>query len=83
MTRPRSRWWSLRKRKWRARESTRTEKYKRRGSHSIIFMSQQRYWLLTIPANDWTRPESLHTNIQYIRGQREVGGNTGYEHWQV
>jgi len=44
---------------------------------------QARYWLLTIPKNDWNRPESLHANVQYIRGQQERGNDTGYEHWQV
>lgn len=46
-------------------------------------MSQQRYWLLTIPKDNWNAPTELPNTIQYLRGQREVGSDTGYEHWQV
>lgn len=46
-------------------------------------MSQARYWLLTIPKDDWQQPEQLHTSIQYLRGQLERGATTDYEHWQV
>lgn len=46
-------------------------------------MSQARYWLLTIPKNDWTKPNELPSTIQYLRGQLELGGTTGYEHWQL
>ena len=44
---------------------------------------QGRYWLLTIPAGDWSEPLVLPEGVAYIKGQREVGGETGYEHWQV
>lgn len=46
------------------------------------------YWLLTVPYPSmgcefddpgYTLPES----IRYLRGQRERGESTGYEHWQV
>lgn len=39
------------------------------------------YWLLTIPAADWS--PCLPPGVSWIRGQREVGASTGYEHWQV
>lgn len=42
---------------------------------------QYRYWLLTIPANDWT--PTLHDELDYIRGQQEIGDGTGYRHWQL
>lgn len=42
---------------------------------------QGKYWLLTIPANDWS--PVLHEKIAYLRGQKELGGTTGYEHWQL
>lgn len=44
---------------------------------------QGRYWMLTIPAGDWSPPETLDSVILYIKGQREVGGSTEYEHWQL
>lgn len=45
-------------------------------------MAQGRYWLLTIPKNDWTQPQQLPGELQYLRGQQEVGAE-GYEHWQL
>jgi len=42
---------------------------------------QARYFLLTIPHNDFL--PYLPPDIQYIRGQMEYGGSTGYMHWQV
>lgn len=45
------------------------------------------FWLLTIPYStehpnpDWTT--QLLDGIAWIRGQREIGGNTEYDHWQV
>lgn len=42
---------------------------------------QGRYWLLTIPENAWS--PNIHEKIQYIKGQKEIGHNTGYIHWQV
>lgn len=51
---------------------------------------QARYWLLTIPANDFdptpygqSEGGTLPHGITYLKGQREIGGNTGYEHWQL
>lgn len=41
------------------------------------------YWLLTIPADAWTPPETCPDDIAYIKGQRERGNTTGYEHWQL
>jgi len=45
-------------------------------------MAQQRYWLLTIPKNDWQQLNELPDTIQFLRGQQELGA-TGYEHWQL
>lgn len=42
---------------------------------------QGKYWLITIPAGDWL--PCLPPSVVYVRGQREVGEGTGYEHWQV
>lgn len=39
--------------------------------------------MLTIPFADWTVPASLHPNIAYIKGQQEIGADTGYHHWQL
>jgi len=44
------------------------------------------FWLLTIPysselAYPWS--ESFLDGLSWIRGQREIGETTGYEHWQV
>lgn len=43
----------------------------------------QRWWILTIPRDDWTIPASLPEPVRYIRGQLERGDDTGYEHWQL
>lgn len=43
---------------------------------------QHRYWLLTIPAADW-EPTELPQGCIYAKGQKEIGANTNYEHWQV
>jgi len=45
--------------------------------------NQARYWLLSIPASDWSVPSELSPAIAWLRGQREIGGETGYEHWQL
>lgn len=42
---------------------------------------QGRYWLLTIPFNDFT--PYLPPNASYVKGQLEQGNDTGYLHWQV
>lgn len=41
------------------------------------------YWLLTIPFDDWQRPDTLDDAVAYLRGQAETGGETGYRHWQL
>lgn len=43
---------------------------------------QYRHWLLTIPYGSWT-PDELPGGCCYVRGQREVGTSTAYDHWQV
>lgn len=42
---------------------------------------QGKYWLLTIPQHLYIpfKPNG----VQYVKGQLEVGGDTGYLHWQV
>lgn len=41
---------------------------------------QARYWILTIPRDDW---EPCHPEgVQYLCGQPEVG-ESGYRHWQL
>jgi hypothetical protein len=42
---------------------------------------QARYFLLTIPHCDFL--PYLPPDVQYIRGQLEYGGSSGYLHWQV
>jgi hypothetical protein len=44
---------------------------------------QGRYWFATIPADSWTPPEVLPPGVAYIKGQKEIGERTGYEHWQL
>lgn len=46
-------------------------------------MQQARYWILTIPKNDWNRPEHIYPELACLRGQLERGNNTDYEHWQL
>lgn len=42
---------------------------------------QARYWMLTIPYEDFT--PFLPPNVSYIKGQLEQGNATGYMHWQL
>lgn len=42
---------------------------------------QARYWLLTIPFEDFT--PYLPSDCSWIRGQLEEGSDTGYLHWQI
>lgn len=42
---------------------------------------QARYWLLTIPYNNFT--PYLPPQAQYIKGQLEQGAHTEYLHWQL
>lgn len=41
------------------------------------------YWLLTIPEDAYERPSTLPKQISWIKGQLEVGQDTGYRHWQL
>lgn len=43
--------------------------------------SQAKYWLLTIPHADFLPYKP--PNVDYIKGQLEMGGTTGFCHWQV
>lgn len=44
---------------------------------------QARYWILTIPMDDWVPPTGpLVEPLTYLRGQGELGAS-GYRHWQV
>lgn len=42
---------------------------------------QGRYWILTIPLQDWSVPSVLPAGIQWLKGQAEESA-TGYKHWQ-
>lgn len=42
-----------------------------------------RYWIGTIPAEEFILPSPLPESIAYCKGQKETGSNTGYEHYQV
>ena len=44
---------------------------------------QFQWWICTIPAPDWNPPLVLPAGVSYLRGQRELGSNTGYSHWQL
>lgn len=60
--------------------------YKRRLFLYSIFMprrdnSKALYWILTIPQHVFT--PYLPPGVEYIRGQLESGGSTGYLHWQL
>lgn len=46
---------------------------------------QGRYWILTIPAGSWSPPTELsgRDDVVWLRGQREQGTETGFEHWQL
>lgn len=44
---------------------------------------QGRYWLLTVKAEDFC-PQNVNPEfIKYIKGQQELGENTGFLHWQL
>lgn len=43
---------------------------------------QARYWILTIPRDDWSVPTNLPAGVTYICGQPEIGAS-GYRHWQL
>lgn len=42
-----------------------------------------RYWIGTIPYETWIFPNPLPSHIAYIKGQQEIGEETGYHHVQV
>lgn len=42
-----------------------------------------KYWMCTIPREQWTPPAGLPEGVQFICGQAERGEESGYEHWQV
>lgn len=44
---------------------------------------QGMYWLLTIPEGNFVVPDQLPSDLQWIRGQKEIGESTGYPHWQI
>lgn len=44
--------------------------------------AQARYWMLTIPATDWSPPNVLPDGMAYCKGQKEQGAG-GYQHWQL
>lgn len=48
---------------------------------SVNQRRQGRYWMLTIPAGLWS--PCLPTGCAYVKGQKETGESTAYEHWQV
>jgi len=52
------------------------------SSRTNLSRLQGRYWMLTIPASDWTPPTTLEGPLLYIKGQREIGEG-GFEHWQL
>lgn len=43
---------------------------------------QSRYFMLTIPFEDWSPPLELPDGVDWMCGQAEQGGTTGYKHWQ-
>lgn len=42
-----------------------------------------RYWMATIPVADFNSNIELPAGVAYIRGQQEIGEETGYHHWQL
>jgi len=45
---------------------------------------QGRWWILTIPFNDWTVPTELPDLIAFLTGQQELGHQEqSYHHWQL
>lgn len=44
---------------------------------------QGRYWLCTIPSGEFSNDRSIDDRVAYVRGQREIGERTSYEHWQL
>lgn len=48
----------------------------------VEYGNPKRWWMVTV-AEDNFEPTFVNDNVCYIRGQLEVGGETGYRHWQV
>lgn len=46
-------------------------------------VAQARYWLLTIPTLTYPNEPTLSGDLVYLKGQKEQGSESGYEHWQV
>lgn len=46
-------------------------------------MSQGIYWLGTLPEEAFVPICPLPLGVQYLRGQLEIGSNTGFRHWQL
>lgn len=44
--------------------------------------AKARYWILTIPVDDWNVPVDLPAGVTYLRGQQEIGEG-GFHHWQL
>lgn len=59
--------------------------HKRRRIPFVYVMARRQgiYWLGTIPRDDFFPYGPLRDGVQYIKGQLEVGADTGYEHWQI
>nr|WAE43210.1 MAG: replication associated protein [Cressdnaviricota sp.] len=51
------------------------------GGNSSIARRQGRYWLCTIPRDNWE--PCLPTGFAYCKGQLELGADSSYYHWQV
>lgn len=43
---------------------------------------QGQYWMCVIPKDEWKPWDTLPRELLFAKGQLEVGGTTGYEHWQ-
>ncbi len=53
----------------------------RRTAPRGLVGTQARYWIGTIPANEWT--PQLPSDANWVCGQLERGNTTGYEHFQI
>lgn len=42
-----------------------------------------RYWMATIPAANFDPANPLPEGIAYIKGQKELGAQNAYQHWQL
>lgn len=46
-------------------------------------MNQARYWLLTIPENDFDPSTFQNNHVGHLTGQLEIGSESGFRHWQL